>query len=74
MKISFSTICRETARKYLNDPKYNYFNDEVKELILKYVGKGVLRVQDPFMYPNPSLEIEKQEVYNEIKNRISNSL
>ena len=67
MNISFSTIDKSTARKYLNDKKYDYFNEKTKELILECVGKDTLRVQDPFMYPSPSLEIMNKETYDKIK-------
>ena len=67
MNISFSTINKSTAKKYLDDKKYDYFSSEAKVLILECVGKDTLRVQDPYMYPSPSLEIMNKEIYNKIK-------
>lgn len=67
MGISFSTTIKGVAKKYLEDSKYSYFNEEAKKFILENVGEGVLRVQDPFMYPNPKVEITSKEVYDKIK-------
>lgn len=67
MNISFSTINKGTAKQYLESPKYDYFSDKAKKIILENVGKDTLRVQDPFMYPSPSLEIMTKEIYDKIK-------
>lgn len=66
MHVSFSTINQAQARRYFEDPKWAYLNSAAKEVALKYVGEGVLRVQDPMMYPSPQLEITEQSVYDEI--------
>jgi len=67
MNISFSTINEGTAKQYLESPKYDYFNSKTKKLILECIGKNILRVQDPFMYPEPALEITDEGTYYKIK-------
>ncbi len=68
MNISFSTIDKHNAEKYLASPAYNYLSKEAKEVVLKHVGEGKLRVQDPMMYSKPCLEITTQEIYDEVMN------
>lgn len=58
MNISFSTIDVSEAKRRLAMACFGYFNEKQKELIIKYVGQKHVRVQDPMMYPSPSVEIQ----------------
>ena len=66
MIISFSTICPHEAMKRLNSKFFDWLKPKQKELVMKYLGKGI-RVRDPNMYPRTALlEIENKEIYDEI--------
>jgi hypothetical protein len=68
VNVSFSTINKDMAKRYFEHESWDYLSDEAKELALKYCGEGVLRVQDPMMYPSPCLEITDEKIYKEIMN------
>ena len=66
MPISFSTINKDTAKEYLAHKSYSFLTAAAKEKAIEFCGEGVLRVQDPMMYPSPQLEIADREVYEKI--------
>lgn len=66
MNISFSTISQHEAKKYLEHKAFDYIPAAAKDIALKHVGEGKLRVQDPLMYSKPCLEIATQEIYDEV--------
>ena len=65
MNISFSTICPVKAEHYLDDVKYNYLSIEQRKFILKNISTQKLRVQDPLMYSNPTIEFQNIDIFEE---------
>jgi hypothetical protein len=63
MSVSFSTICKAQAEKYFADPAWNWLPDAGKEYVLELISKGTqeARVQDPLMYPSPSIEFHGKD-------------
>lgn len=59
MNISFSTTDKQNAIRFFEHKGFNVLNEMQKEFILNNLGK--LRVQDPNMYSNPSIECDPKD-------------
>lgn len=61
MNVNFATKNITTAKKYLENAKYDWLSTEMKEIIINNLGDDC-KVQDPEMYSHPRITVFEQRI------------